>query len=78
MPAAAPLGVALTATYSAAAASIAGYQPGGGGPEEKMVTGIEAVEARAMEMAGKLGALIGQGETMQQYLAMYIASQRVS
>ena len=39
-PTAAPSGVALTATYSAAAASIAGYQPAGQGPEEKMAKSI--------------------------------------
>ena len=47
--AAAPHGVALTATYSAAAARIAGYQPGGG-PEKKMVDGIVAIERNTKEM----------------------------
>jgi len=38
---AAPSGVALTATYSAAAARIAGYQAGG--PEKKMAAGIDRI-----------------------------------
>jgi len=46
---AAPRGVALTATYSAAAARIAGYQPGGG-PEKKMADGIVAIERHTAEM----------------------------
>lgn len=44
-----PRGVALTATYSAAAAQIAGYQPGGG-PQEKMAVGIAAIERNTAEM----------------------------
>ena len=47
---AAPLGVALTATYSAAAARIAGFQPGGGGPEKKMADGITEVAKNTREM----------------------------
>jgi hypothetical protein len=46
---AAPLGVALTATYSAAAARIAGFQPGGG-PEKKMADGITEVAKNTREM----------------------------
>jgi TP901 family phage tail tape measure protein len=48
-PAGAPGGVALTATYSAAAARISGYQPQNG-PEEKMAKGIDAVEKNTKEM----------------------------
>ncbi|NQT40319.1 MAG: phage tail tape measure protein [Planctomycetes bacterium] len=42
-------GVALTATYSAAAARISGYQPGGG-PEKKMAEGIVAIERNTKEL----------------------------
>ena len=45
----APRGVALTATYSAAAARIAGFQAGGG-PEQKMVDGITEVAQNTKEM----------------------------
>ncbi len=44
-----PRGVALTATYSAAAARIAGFQAGGG-PEQKMVDGITEVAKNTKEM----------------------------
>ena len=46
----APSGVALTATYSAAAARIAGFQAGGGGPEKEMVDGIKDVAKNTKEM----------------------------
>jgi hypothetical protein len=47
--AAVPRGVGLTATYSASAARISGYQPGGG-PEKKMADGITAIEKNTKEM----------------------------
>ncbi|MHC4335962.1 MAG: hypothetical protein ACYSUV_19765, partial [Planctomycetota bacterium] len=54
---AAPRGAALTATYSAAAAQIAGY--GAGGPEKKMADGITAIEKNTAEMT----------QLQQQFLA---------
>jgi len=47
-----PRGAALTATYSAAAARIAGYQAGG--PEQKMADGIQHIMQNTMEMARDL------------------------
>jgi hypothetical protein len=64
--AAAPRGVALTATYSAAAARIAGYQPGGGGPEKKMADGISAIEKNTKEMEKNTKDMAMQ---QQQFLA---------
>ena len=53
-----PSGVALTATYSAQAASISGYQPTGGGPEEKMATGITGINGNTKLMVTKMGELV--------------------
>ena len=46
-------GVALTATYSAAAARIAGFQAGGG-PEKQMATGISLIEKHTEETVRQL------------------------
>ena len=54
----APRGVALTATYSAAAARIAGFQAGGG-PEKKMADGITETAKNTKEMT----------QLQQQFLA---------
>ena len=52
-----PRGVALTATYSAAAARISGYQPGGG-PEKKMADGIDKVARYTEDMAIQMGLFL--------------------
>ncbi len=61
---AAPSGVALTATYSAAAASIAGFQPVG--PEKKMADGIDRVAENTAGLLDATGMLMGQ---LEQFIA---------
>ncbi len=51
-----PTGVALTATYSAAAASISGFQAGGA--EEKMANGITGINDNTTQMLTKMGELV--------------------
>lgn len=51
-------GVALTATYSAAAARIGGFQPGGG-PEKKMADGIGNIDKNTRETVTQLALFIG-------------------
>jgi len=46
-----PRGIALTATYHAAEATIAGYQPPGDRPEKRMADGIDEVAKNTLEMA---------------------------
>lgn len=59
-----PRGVALTATYSAAAARIAGFQAGG--PEKKMADGIMGVNKNTRAMLMKMDE---SRQQMEQFLA---------
>ena len=77
MPAVAPRGVALTATYSAAAARISGYQPGGGGPEEQMANGIDSVKESAKQMVTQLNKLGGFGQSLGRQLEQFLAGWKV-
>ena len=71
--AAVPRGVALTATYSAAAASISGYQPGAAGPEEKMVSGISAIDKKAEEMLTKADWVTEKVEELTGVFGKFLA-----
>jgi len=75
-PSVASHGVALTATYSAAAARISGFQPGGG-PEEKMAGGIAAIDDNTKQMIAMFGSLLGQGEVMKSLYERFLAGWRV-
>ncbi|MCK4602639.1 MAG: phage tail tape measure protein, partial [Phycisphaerae bacterium] len=68
----APRGVALTATYSAAAARIAGYQPGGG-PEERTAAGIESIDEGIKRTAAWLGDLVKQGMATASLFEQFLA-----
>jgi len=69
-------GVALTATYSAAAARISGYQPGGG-PEEKIAGGIAAIGDNTKQMVTAIDALLAQEEKMQRTYEQFLAGWQV-
>jgi len=70
-------GVALTATYSAAAARISGFQPGGG-PDEKMAAGIEKVSTNTERMVAKQDEQILQNKASQQQMEQFLAGWRVA
>ena len=75
---AAPSGIALTATYSAAAARISGYQPSTAGPEEKMVSGIAAIDKKADEMLTKADGLTEKAEELIGVVGKFLAGWVVS
>ena len=68
---AAKRGVALTATYSAAAAQISGYQPTG--PEEKMVAGIEKVAEKVEKLVAKAEEQKKVVEVSNQHMVRFLA-----
>jgi hypothetical protein len=70
---AAPRGVALTATYSAAAARISGFQPGLAGPEEKMVGGIAAIDKKAEKMLTKADGVTEKVEELVGVVGQFLA-----
>jgi hypothetical protein len=79
---AAPRGIALTATYSAKAAQIAGYQPGGGGavagPEEQMAVGIAAIDENTKEMLIKMGEWMAQNASLHTLYERFLAGWNVT
>jgi hypothetical protein len=78
---AAPRGVALTATYSAAAARISGFQPGIAGPEEKMAAGIDGVNENTKQMLVKIGKIVdwvSANVNIQATIERFLAGWKVS
>ncbi len=76
-----PSGVALTATYSAAAARIAGFQPATGGPEEKMGAEIASVNENTKKMVVKLGEMAGwfaKNANLQTAFEQFLAGWKVT
>jgi len=75
-PTAAPTGAALTATYSAAAASISGYRPAG--PEEKTAAETARIAENTKQMLVKMGQWLQQNETMQSLYERFLAGWKVT
>ncbi len=75
--AAVPTGVALTATYSAAAASISGFQPAGAGPQEKMAIGLAGIDENTKQMAFKFGEMLTQNGVIMGLVQRFLAGWTV-
>jgi TP901 family phage tail tape measure protein len=77
----APRGIALTATYSAAAARISGFQPGAAGPEAKMVAELAGINKHTAKAAIKLAGIDRIAENTAKQLAateQFLARWRVN
>ncbi len=78
---AAPRGIALTATHSAAAARISGFQPGASGPEEKLANGVEGVNDTTKQILNAIVPMAGWlsgNPNIQAVLERFLAGWKVT
>ncbi len=67
----------LTATHSAAAARISGFQPGVAGPEEKMANGIEGVNENTKQLLVRAGEMLARSDLLIGVVERFLAGWKV-